>query len=197
VENYNLPKTEVGCMVLAIVIGTDGWTLLDALEAAAAPRWLREIPAVQTLRRVWAEQYIDVDGTLVWRDVQEMPSPAELLPQLIERGALRTGEGLATDGTAIALIRLAMHAHVPLSPLPSARALGVMAELGLRVHRRPPYGRDLAIMGRPRPAGCPKDPLFFKPSNAPPRLNGVVPMVSSTLLRKIYCNTAVKLYSCL
>jgi hypothetical protein len=29
-------------------------------------------------------------------------------------------------------------------------------------------------MGRPRPAGCPKDPLFFKPSNASPRFNGVV-----------------------
>jgi hypothetical protein len=78
VENYNLPKTEVGCRALAIVIGTDGLTLLDALEAAATPRWLREIPVVQTLRRVWAEQYIDVDGTLVWRDVQEIPSPAEL-----------------------------------------------------------------------------------------------------------------------
>jgi hypothetical protein len=130
VENHNLPKTEVGCRALAIVIGTDGRTLLDALEAAAAPRWLREIPAVQTLQRVWAGQYIDVDGTLVWRDVQEMPSPAELLPQLIERGALRTGEGLATNGTAIALIRLAMYANVPLSPLPSARALWGYGRIG-------------------------------------------------------------------
>jgi transposase len=69
VENYNLPKTDMGCRALALVIGTDGRTLLDALEAAAVPRWLREIPAVQTLRRVWAEQYIDVDGPLVWRDV--------------------------------------------------------------------------------------------------------------------------------
>jgi len=28
---------------------------------------------------VWAEQYTDVEGTLQWREVKDMPSPAELL----------------------------------------------------------------------------------------------------------------------
>jgi transposase len=79
VENYDLPNTEAARKALATVTGSDGRTLLDALEAATEPRWLREMPAVQTLRRVWAEQSIDVGGTLVWRDVPEMPSPAELM----------------------------------------------------------------------------------------------------------------------
>ena len=79
VENYHLPKTDAARKALATVIGTDGRTLLDAIEAATEHRWLREIPAVQILRQVWAEQYIDVDDTLVWRDVKEMPSPAELI----------------------------------------------------------------------------------------------------------------------
>ena len=79
VENYHLPKTDAARKALATVIGTDGRTLLNAIEAATEHRWLREIPAVQILRQVWAEQYIDVDDTLVWRDVQEMPSPAELI----------------------------------------------------------------------------------------------------------------------
>jgi len=38
-------------------VGADGWRLLDALDAPATPSWLRELPAVQTLRRVWAQQY--------------------------------------------------------------------------------------------------------------------------------------------
>jgi hypothetical protein len=59
-------------------------------------------------------------------------------PQPIERGALRSGEGLATEGTAIPLLALAMHPHVALPHLPSGRALEVMAAWGLRVHRWPP-----------------------------------------------------------
>ncbi len=38
-------------------IGADGWRLLDALEERATPRWLRDLPAVQTLSRVWAQHY--------------------------------------------------------------------------------------------------------------------------------------------
>jgi transposase len=79
VENSHLPKTDAARKALATVLGTDGWTLLDAIEAATEHRWLREIAAVQILRQVWAEQYIDVDDSLVWRDVHEMPSPAELI----------------------------------------------------------------------------------------------------------------------
>jgi transposase len=79
VENYDLPKTEAARQELAAVIGADGRQLLDAMEAATERGWLQEIPAVQTLRRVWAEQYIDVGGTLVWREVKDMPSPAELI----------------------------------------------------------------------------------------------------------------------
>ncbi|HMB06198.1 MAG TPA: hypothetical protein VKP69_21000, partial [Isosphaeraceae bacterium] len=37
-----------------------------------------QIPAVGTLRRVWAEQYTDDRGQLRWREVKEMPSPADL-----------------------------------------------------------------------------------------------------------------------
>jgi transposase len=79
VENYQLPKTDAARQVLAAVIGADGQVLLQAIDAASAPPWLREVPAVQTLRRVWAEQYTDVEGTLQWREGKDMPSPAELL----------------------------------------------------------------------------------------------------------------------
>jgi hypothetical protein len=39
----------------------------------------------------------------------------------------------------MALLPLAMHAHVPLPYLSSGGALGVVAELGLRVQRWPPF----------------------------------------------------------
>jgi transposase len=79
VENYQLPKTDAARQALAAIIGADGQVLLHAIDAASAPPWLREIPAVQTLRRVWAEQYVEVHGTLSWREVKDMPSPAELI----------------------------------------------------------------------------------------------------------------------
>lgn len=79
VENYQMPKTDAARKALAAVIGTDGQVLLQAIDAAIEQPSLGEVPAVQTLRRVWAEQYIEVHGTLNWREVKDMPSPAELI----------------------------------------------------------------------------------------------------------------------
>ena len=79
VENYQMPKTDAARKALAAVIGTDGQVLLQAIDAAIEQPSVGEVPAVQTLRRVWAEQYVEVHGTLNWREVKDMPSPAELI----------------------------------------------------------------------------------------------------------------------
>jgi transposase len=79
VENYQMPKTDAARKALAAVIGTDGQVLLQAIDAAIEQPSLGEVPAVQTLRRVWAEQYVEVHGTLNWREVKDMPSPAALI----------------------------------------------------------------------------------------------------------------------
>jgi transposase len=76
IENYHLPKTEEARQALAATIGADGQCLLNAM---AEPAWMEKIPAVQTLRRVWAEQYVVVEDVLVWRAVEEMASSAELV----------------------------------------------------------------------------------------------------------------------
>ncbi len=57
VEEYRLPKSKAERVRAANQIGADGWRLLDALEERATPRWLRDLPAVQTLSRVWAQHY--------------------------------------------------------------------------------------------------------------------------------------------
>src|SRR5262249_53722722 len=57
VEEYRLPSGKVERERYANEVGADGWRLLDALDDPTTPAWLRELPAVQTLRRVWAQQY--------------------------------------------------------------------------------------------------------------------------------------------
>jgi transposase len=79
VENFDLPKTEKARAEWASVMAADGQKLLVALDAETKQSWLREVPAVKTLRRVWAEQYIEREGRLCFRDSQDMPSPAELI----------------------------------------------------------------------------------------------------------------------
>src|SRR5512147_1879927 len=79
VENYHLPKTDPARQELAQLIAADGEKLLAAIDAATDQPWLAQIPAVVTLRRVWAEQYTGDPGQLRWREVKEMPSPAGLI----------------------------------------------------------------------------------------------------------------------
>ncbi|MBK1725103.1 transposase [Thiocystis violacea] len=79
IENYHLPKADEARQTLAATIGADGQLLLKAIEAASEPAWLDKIPAVQTLRQVWTQQYVERDGRLVWRAVEDMPPPAEMI----------------------------------------------------------------------------------------------------------------------
>jgi transposase len=78
-ENYRLPKTATAREALAVTIGADGRQLLQAVEAATDRPWLWEIPAVQTLRQVWMEQYTDPPGPLRWRAVNDRASAAALI----------------------------------------------------------------------------------------------------------------------
>lgn len=61
IEQYRLPKTEPQREALALTFAADGYQLLDALYHPLAPVWLREIPAVQTLRQVWVQQFYRSD----------------------------------------------------------------------------------------------------------------------------------------
>jgi len=76
-ETYALPKTAAARKELAHQIGADGQRGLHASDAAPEPEWLHKVPAVVTLRRVWAEQSIQEGETLRWREVKERPAAAE------------------------------------------------------------------------------------------------------------------------
>src|ERR687884_1596523 len=76
IEDARLPTKPEERQQYAEVIGADGTYLLEAVYAADAPGPLRELEAVQILRRVWVHQYETVDGHLHWRDPKNSPPPA-------------------------------------------------------------------------------------------------------------------------
>ncbi|WP_414553534.1 IS1182 family transposase [Anabaena sp. CCY 0017] len=56
-EDYRLPKTAPEREALAILIGADGFRLLDAIYAQTSPLFLQKLPAIEVLRQVWLQQY--------------------------------------------------------------------------------------------------------------------------------------------
>jgi transposase len=69
IDGIRLPASAARRQELAVRYGRDGYRLLEAARAPGAPAWLRELPAVETLRRVWVQQYYRADGgTVIWRE---------------------------------------------------------------------------------------------------------------------------------
>lgn len=77
VEEYRLPKGKEAREVYAAQIGADGFRLLDAIDADETRRWLREVPAVQTLGQMWAHQYTREEGRVRLRAAHELPPASE------------------------------------------------------------------------------------------------------------------------
>ena len=80
VDDARLPDKPEARRALAEVIAADGYRLLEAVYAPDAPAWLRAIPAVQTLRRVWVERfYRDDAGAHERDDAQGRPPSAGMI----------------------------------------------------------------------------------------------------------------------
>ncbi|MER8868262.1 IS1182 family transposase [Mesorhizobium sp. M0751] len=73
-----LPRNETARQNHAREIGGDGHRLLAAIFAADAPTWLRAIPAVETLRLMWVQQFMLLDGEMHWRTAADGIPPAVL-----------------------------------------------------------------------------------------------------------------------
>jgi transposase len=80
-DDYLLPKSMQARMALVEQIGADGRSLLTALYAADAPAWLRQLPAVETLRIVWLQQFYAAapDMPMRWREQSDQPPARQLL----------------------------------------------------------------------------------------------------------------------
>ncbi|MCX4793468.1 IS1182 family transposase [Streptomyces sp. NBC_01242] len=73
VDAYRFPKGEEVREQWSEQVGRDGFVLLDAVYAPAAPDWLREIEAVQVLRVSWVQQYHRDEKGVRWREGKDLP----------------------------------------------------------------------------------------------------------------------------
>jgi transposase len=79
IEAYRLPKQKSAQQALALTIGQDGHKLLAAINADNAPAYLRQLPAVETLRQVWVQRFwVDGDQVKVRAD-QDCPRHGGLI----------------------------------------------------------------------------------------------------------------------
>jgi transposase len=79
VEGTQFPSGQAEHQSAAEIIGKDGAELLSAIFDPPAPDWLRHIPAVEILRRVWIQNYWQEEGKIHWRTNENIPPPARFL----------------------------------------------------------------------------------------------------------------------
>ncbi len=76
-EDERLPDAETQRQALGQTIGADGFHLLQAVYAAAAPASLASVPAVEVLRQVWVQQYYGPQR-IAWRTQEDSPPTAQV-----------------------------------------------------------------------------------------------------------------------
>jgi transposase len=77
-DDSRLPAGQEERRAYARQVGEDGYTLLAAVAAPAAPAWLKEVPAIETLRQVWVQQFYVEAGQVRWRTEAEGIPPSAL-----------------------------------------------------------------------------------------------------------------------
>jgi len=78
-EDDRLPTRSAAREHLALTVGADGYALLTAVYAPSAPRWLREVPAVNTVRHVWIQNYTRNADQLHGRTGDAIPPAAQFV----------------------------------------------------------------------------------------------------------------------
>jgi transposase len=73
VDAFRLPMGDAARTEYAMTIGADGFALLAAVYSADAPGWLRELPGVDVLRRIWVQHYTVQDDQVRWRQDKQLP----------------------------------------------------------------------------------------------------------------------------
>jgi transposase len=77
-EDSRLPTARTERYAFAEQIGGDGHRLLRAVFDQA-PDWMRHIPAIETLRQVWVQQFHWIEGVLRWREAGNLPPASHMI----------------------------------------------------------------------------------------------------------------------
>jgi transposase len=79
IEQSRVAKSQAAQTAWVLQVGKDGHHLLAAIESAPNGEWLRQLPAVETLRQVWVQQsYLDGNG-VHWREQKHLPPHHQLI----------------------------------------------------------------------------------------------------------------------
>jgi transposase len=73
VDEWRLPEKEKNREIYIRMVGQDGAALLDALWSEESPGWMRSLPAVETLRCTWVQQFMVVEGVVLLRPNDGLP----------------------------------------------------------------------------------------------------------------------------
>jgi transposase len=77
-DDHRLPTAPERRQAYTQQVGMDGHALLAAVYAPGAPAWLRHVPAVEVLRRVWVQQFYVAEDRVACRTEAEGIPPAAL-----------------------------------------------------------------------------------------------------------------------
>lgn len=72
-SSFRLPKDEKEQKALANRIGQDGKHLLTQLYSSSSPEYLRLLPAVEVMRRIWLQNYYQEEEQIHMRDEKDYP----------------------------------------------------------------------------------------------------------------------------
>jgi transposase len=75
-DESRIPAGQEQRRAFAQVVGEDGRALLAAVDKPDAPAWLRDVPAVVTLRLVWLQQFYQESDAIRWRTEAEGTPPS-------------------------------------------------------------------------------------------------------------------------
>lgn len=76
-SDFRLPRKAAERVALTQVIGQDGYELLEHITAPTASLWLRELPAVRVMHRVWLQEFYRVDTQIFCREATNSPPTGE------------------------------------------------------------------------------------------------------------------------
>ena len=79
VDEYRLPDSQEKRQALAELMGREGWGLLSAALDLTTPEAIRTLPAVETLRQIWIQNYVWENERLRWRTNDEIPPAAQYI----------------------------------------------------------------------------------------------------------------------
>jgi transposase len=76
IEDYRLPDKDSEREEWALEAGQAGYSLWYGLGQSEEWEWLKNLPALQTLRQIWLQQFYLEEGAVKWRPPGSIPPPA-------------------------------------------------------------------------------------------------------------------------